>query len=154
MSPEGVERYGPTMTDLSTSTSITVRAPATAVWRAITVPDVIKRWFFGVDTETDWTVGSPIVHRGTYQGKPYVDRGVVLRFEPPRHLVHTHWSEVPGVASGPEHAQEVTWDVAEHEGATTLTVSERNLPSPEARATSETAWRTALDSLKTVVETT
>jgi uncharacterized protein YndB with AHSA1/START domain len=57
--------------EISTQASVTIEAPADEVWKALTTPALIKRWFFGVDTETDWKVGSPIVHRGEYQGKPY-----------------------------------------------------------------------------------
>lgn len=75
------------MNDLSTSASITINAFAEEVWKAMTTPELIKQWFFGVDTVTDWKVGGPLVHKGEYQGKPYEDKGEVLRFEPPRLLI-------------------------------------------------------------------
>jgi uncharacterized protein YndB with AHSA1/START domain len=140
------------MNDLNTSASVTIHAPAQEVWRALTTPEMIKQWFFGVETETDWTPGSSIVHRGEYQGKPYVDKGTIVRFEPPELLVHTHWSDVSGTPDEPEHYQEVTWALAELEGATELTISERNLPSEEAKAVSEQSWKAALESLKTLLE--
>src|SRR4029077_10504769 len=46
--------------DIATRASIMVDAPAAKVWFALTTPELIKQWFFGVDTETDWTEGSPI----------------------------------------------------------------------------------------------
>ena len=49
--------------EISTQASVTILAPADEVWKAVTTPALIKRWFFGVDTETDWRVGSRIVHR-------------------------------------------------------------------------------------------
>ena len=84
------------MMDLGTTASATIDAPIDEVWNALTTPEVIKRWFFGVDTETDWQVGSPLVHRGEWQGKPYEDKGTILAFEPPTTLVHTHWSPASG----------------------------------------------------------
>jgi uncharacterized protein YndB with AHSA1/START domain len=140
------------MNDLNTSASVTIHAPAQEVWRALTTPETIKRWFFGVETETDWTPGSSIVHRGEYQGKPYVDKGEIVRFEPPELLVHTHWSDASGTPDDPEHYQEVTWALTEREGATELTISERNLPSEEAKAVSEQSWKAALESLKALLE--
>ena len=71
------------MSDLNTTTSITIDASVEDVWKALTTPELIKQWFFGVDTETDWQVGSPLVHRGEYQGKPYQDKGEIVRFDPP-----------------------------------------------------------------------
>jgi uncharacterized protein YndB with AHSA1/START domain len=140
------------MNDLNTSASVTIHAPVQEVWRALTTPETIKQWFFGVETETDWTPGSSIVHRGEYQGKPYVDKGTIVRFEPPELLVHTHWSDASGSPDEPEHYQEVTWALTDREGATELTISERNLPSVEAKAVSEQSWKAALESLKTLLE--
>jgi uncharacterized protein YndB with AHSA1/START domain len=137
---------------IETTTETTIKAPIQDVWKALTTPELIKQWFFGVDTETDWKVGSPLIHRGEYQGKPYVDKGEIIRIEPPRLLVHTHWSDVSGKPDRPEHYQEVTWALSEQDGATRLSISERNLPSEEAKATSEAAWGTALGNLKEQLE--
>ncbi len=140
------------MDDLGTTTSITIEAPADEVWKAITTPELIKRWFFGVDTTTDWKVGSPLVHKGEWQGKPYEDKGNIVRIEPPRLLVHTHWSDRSGKPDAPENYQEVTWALSGRDGATELTVTERNLPDEEAKVVSEQGWQTALNNLKTMLE--
>ena len=129
-----------------------IDAPIAAVWKAITTPDHIKKWFFGVDTRSDWTVGSELVHTGEYQGKPYVDKGEILEIEPPKRLVHTHWSDVSGKPDAPEHYQVVAWDLAERDGGTELTITEENLPSDAAARTSEAAWAQALTSLKGLLE--
>jgi uncharacterized protein YndB with AHSA1/START domain len=138
--------------DITTETSITIAAPASAVWEALTTPALIKQWFFGVDTETDWSEGGPLVHRGEYQGRSYEDKGTVLKVEPGRRLVHTHWSPVSGIPDREENYQEVTWSLDERDGSTRLTVSEVNLPSEEARATSERGWSAALAALKDLLE--
>lgn len=140
------------MSDLSTSLSITINASAEEVWKAITTPELIKHRFFGVDTVTDWEVGSPLVHKGEYQGKPYEDKGEVLRFEPPRVLVHSHWSPVSGKPDSPENYQEVTWALSDQNGATELTITEHNLPSEEAKGVTEESWKTVLNNLKELLE--
>ena len=142
------------MRDLRTSNTITIKAPQHEVWRALTTPELIKEWFFGVDTETDWNVGSPLVHRGVWQGKAYEDKGKIVRISPPDVLVHTHWSPLSGLPDQPESYQEVTWTLASRGVATDLTVAEENLPSAEARAVSEKAWATVLGNLKRVLERT
>ena len=129
-----------------------IDAPLDAVWKAITTPEQIKRWFFGVDTESDWTVGSQLVHTGEYQGNPYVDKGEILEIEPPKRLVHTHWSDVSGKPDAAEYYQIVAWDLAERDGATELTITEENLPSEDAATSSEAAWAAALKSLKELLE--
>ena len=129
-----------------------IDAPIERVWQAITTPAEIKRWFFGVDTESDWKVGSQLVHTGQYQGKPYIDKGEILEIESPKRLVHTHWSDISGKPDMPEHYQTVAWDLAERDGGTQLTITEQNLPSADAARTSEAAWAGALKSLKEMLE--
>jgi uncharacterized protein YndB with AHSA1/START domain len=140
------------MNDLGTTSSIQIDVPIEEVWNAVTTPEMIRQWFFGVETETDWKMGSTLVHRGEWQGKPYEDKGVILRIEPPRLLVHTHWSDASGKPDTPENHEEVTWALAERDGATELTITERNLPSEEAQAVSEQSWRTVLSNLKALLE--
>jgi uncharacterized protein YndB with AHSA1/START domain len=140
------------MTDLGTTTAVEIHAPIEEVWAAITTPERIKEWFFGVDTRSDWTEGSELVHTGEWQGRPYEDRGTILRIDPPRLLVHTHWSAMSGRPDRPEHYEEVTWTLSAEDGSTRLTVAETNLPSEQARDMSEQSWRTALDTLKELLE--
>jgi uncharacterized protein YndB with AHSA1/START domain len=138
--------------DLTTEQSVTISAPIERVWEALTNPGLIKRWFFGVETVTDWAVGSPIVHRGEYQGRPYEDKGTILQIDPPRLLVHTHWSPVSGLPDAPENYERVSWELSERAGVTELTVREANLGSEEAKAASEQSWRIVLGNLTKLLE--
>jgi uncharacterized protein YndB with AHSA1/START domain len=138
--------------DLTTTRTVTIDAPRDEVWRALTTPDVIKQWFFGVETLTDWKVGSPLVHRGEWKGQPYEDKGEILRFDPPEVLEHTHWSAASGVPDSPDNYQTVTWTLEALAAGTELTVGETRLPSEEAKAASEQAWDGALSSLKRLLE--
>jgi len=140
------------MNELATQTSVTIDAAVDDVWKALTTPSAIERWFFGVRTETDWLPGNPIVHTGEWQGKPYQDKGTILRIEPPTLLVHTHWSPTSGLPDEPENYEEVRWELAERDGGTELTLRETNLASEEAKAVSEQAWATVLGNLKQLLE--
>jgi uncharacterized protein YndB with AHSA1/START domain len=137
---------------LGAKSSITIHAPAAPVWAALTTPELIKQWFFGVDTVTDWQVGSPMVHKGVWQGKPYKDKGYILKIDPPRLLVHSHWSALSGLSDTPENYQQVTWVLSERDGNTELTVTEANLPSEETRSVSEQSWKIVLNNLKELLE--
>ncbi len=149
---ETVANAGGASNAVGTSNAIRVRAPIGEVWKALTTPDLIRQWFFGVQTEGEWRVGGRIVHRGEFQGKPYVDKGEILEFAPPRRLVMTHWSAVSGRPDEPENHEIVTWVLVERERGTELTVTEVNLPSHAAATTSNEAWTAALRSLKDLVE--
>ena len=92
------------------------------------------------------------MHTGEWQGRPYVDKGEIVRFDPPKVLVHTHWSELSGLPDEPQSYQEVTWEIAERDGAAELTITEHNLPDEEAKTASEQAWGMVLNNLKELLE--
>ena len=142
----------PGMTDIHTSHDIEIAAPPERVWEALTTPDQISQWFFGVDTESDWKVGSSIVHRGEYQGRPYEDTGEILELDPPKRFVHTHWSPMSGVPDTPENRQRVTWSLEPTQNGTTLTVDEDNLPSDQAKAISDQSWPQVLKNLRAMFQ--
>jgi uncharacterized protein YndB with AHSA1/START domain len=152
MVPRPVLSYHRLVSGFESRASISIDAEPDQVWAALTTPEIMKQWFFGTDTETDWSIGGPIVHRGEYESQPYVDKGIVLAFEPPHRLVHTHWSSVSGVPDAPENYQTVTWELAGADGGTDLTVTDANIRSAEARDTSDQGWAAALTALKELVE--
>ena len=41
-----------------------IHAPIADIWDALTKPEIIKKYFFGTDTKTDWKKGSPIIFEG------------------------------------------------------------------------------------------
>jgi uncharacterized protein YndB with AHSA1/START domain len=138
--------------DLSSQKTILIDAFAEEVWDVLTRPELIRQWFFGVSTKTTWMEGTPIIHRGEYQGKPYEDRGEILRFDPPRLLSYSHWSTLSGLPDDKENYQQVTFSLAPKGRSTELTLMEQNLPSTEAKELSDKSWDAALDKLKDVAE--
>lgn len=138
-------------TGLTSHASILINAPISEVWKALTTPEIIKQWFFGVETISTWQVDASIVHKGEWQGKPYEDKGRILKIEPERLLVHTHWS-VGGLPDSPENYQQVTYSLSEKDGETEVTIDEQNLPSEEAKQQSDKAWKMVLDNLKTLLQ--
>jgi uncharacterized protein YndB with AHSA1/START domain len=150
--PPTTPGYDDAMTDITTSNHIQIDAPPERVWEALTTPDQIKQWFFGVETESDWQVGSTLVHRGEYQGKAYEDKGKILELDPPHRFVHTHWSAMSGKPDAPEHMERVTWTLEPSDGGTAVTVDEANLPSEDAKAISDQNWPKALDTLRSLLE--
>jgi uncharacterized protein YndB with AHSA1/START domain len=130
----------------------TIHAPASKVWDAITIPELIKQYLFGTDVISDWKVGSPITYKGEWQGKPFEDRGEILKFEPGKELVSTHWSPLSGVPYGPENYHTVTYTLKEEGDSTEVTIIQGNNANEEEKAESEQNWRTVLDGMKKLLE--
>ncbi len=132
--------------------STTINAPAFKVWEAITKPELIKKYLFGTDVVSDWKVGSPIVYRGEWQGKPFEDKGRILELVPGQRLVSTHWSPMSGVPDLPENYHKVTYQLSERDGKTDVTILQDNNASEEEKAHSEANWQAVLEGLKKLLE--
>ena len=130
----------------------TINAPASRVWDALTKPELIKQYLFGTDVISDWKVGSPIIYRGEWQGKPFEDKGKILKMEREKSLVNTHWSPLSGVPASPENYHTVSYDLSEKNGRTDVTITQDNNASEEEKAHSEENWEQVLDGLKKLIE--
>lgn len=133
-------------------TSVTIHAPAAQVWDALTSPELIRQYLFGTNTETDWKVGSDIRWRGEYEGKSYEDKGKILQVLPEKLLQHTYHSAMSGIEDKPENYFNVTYELEETDGETTVTVTNSNHPDEKSVAHSESNWSQVLSKLKEVVE--
>jgi uncharacterized protein YndB with AHSA1/START domain len=138
--------------DLIAKSTTTINAPADKVWKALTTPEIIKKYFYGVDTHTDWKVGSTIKHTGEWQGKPFEDHGKILKVEPNKLLSHTHWSQMSGVEDKPENYNTVTYTLTERNGSTEVTLENDNNENEESRKHTAESWDGVLKGLKDVVE--
>lgn len=132
--------------------SATINAPPETVWVALTDPEMIKRYFFGSEVETDWEVGSPIIFRGEWEGETYEDKGEITRFEPERVLEYTHWSPLSGKPDVPENYHTVTWELTGLDDGTKMTLTQDNNDTEEARDHSEENWKLVLSNLKELLE--
>src|SRR3989442_15262446 len=89
-------RVFPMRTDFVARASVTIRASSAAVWQALVTPAAIKQYMFGTTVVSDWREGGPITWKGEWQGRPYEDKGVIMRFSPERVLQYTHFSPLSG----------------------------------------------------------
>lgn len=136
---------------VATST-ITIEAPASRVWSVITDPGAAKEFMFGTELVTDWTVGGPILWRGTWDGRDYEDIGSILELEPGRRLVVTHFSPLSGQEDAPENYHTLTWTLEERAGATQLTLAQDNNASAEEADHSKGMWDSLVKSVKGIAE--
>jgi uncharacterized protein YndB with AHSA1/START domain len=132
--------------------TITINAPASKVWDALTRPELVKQYLFGTDVITDWKVGSPIKYKGVWQGKAYEDKGKVVQFVPGKLIVSTFWSSLEGLPDKPENYKTVRYELTGQGNQTQLTITQDNNESEEAARHSEQNWQMVLQGLKKVVE--
>jgi uncharacterized protein YndB with AHSA1/START domain len=132
--------------------SVTINASAARVWEALTTPEILKKFYFGADIVSDWKVGSPIVYKGQWQGKAYEDKGVILKFEPPKVLATTHWSPLSGMPDSPENYHKVTYVLTQKGPGTTVELSQDNNATEEEKSQNDQFWQKMLDGLKKLLE--
>jgi uncharacterized protein YndB with AHSA1/START domain len=132
---------------------VSIDGPRVQVWDALVNPVKVEQYMHGAHLASAWTVGGPITWSGEWKGKAYEDKGVILEFEPPLVLAYTHWSPLGGSADLPENYHTVTCRLEEHDGTTTLTLTQDNNPTQaEADQMAETNWSPMLLGLKAVAE--
>jgi len=122
------------------------------VWDALVNPTIIRCYMFGADVISDWKEGSSIVWKGVWEGKPYEDKGIILRLEPERILQYSHFSPLSGVADTPENYHMVTIELSDEGEYTRVSLSQDNNPTEQARDHSQKNWEMMLTSLKRLIE--
>lgn len=131
---------------------IDVNATPSQVWKALTDPELIAKYFFGTQVQTDWQPGSPIVWKGEYQDKEYEDKGEILEVQPNRRLRVTHFSPMTGLPDEPENYHSLTYDLDDRDGVTHVSLSQDNNGSEDEAERSTANWETVLKGLKQTVE--
>jgi uncharacterized protein YndB with AHSA1/START domain len=137
---------------LEAKASVTLNAPTSKVWKALTDPAQIKQYMFGTDTKSDWKQGSPITYTGEWEGKKYEDKGVIKEIIPEKLLHTTYLSSMSGKEDKPENYANVIYSLEPKDGKTVLKISQDNNDTEESKEHSQKNWEMVLDSIKKLVE--
>lgn len=137
---------------LTVSTTIQINAPAAKVWDALVNPAVIKQYFFGTEAISDWKEGSNLIFRGTWEGKPYEDKGIIAKMQPEKVFHYTYFSPFTGKEDVPENYANITYELAPKDGGTELKVTQDNVESEEMKKRTEGNWEGVLNAMKTLLE--
>jgi uncharacterized protein YndB with AHSA1/START domain len=140
------------MGNISSKTDISIKAPAALVWRALTDPEIVKKYFFGTNVESAWQKGSPIIWSGEWQGRTYHDKGTILDITPGKYVKYSYWSSMGGTEDKPENYQNVSYDLTEKDGVTTLEIGQENIKDEAAKEHSEQNWQHIFGKMKEMVE--
>ena len=140
------------MAGLVASADIEIAASPEQVWRGLTDPDLIEQYMFGSRVETDWQPGSPISWKGSYEGRPYEDRGEIVEVVDNERLTMTHFSPLSGQPDEPGNYHTLTYMIVGNADGTRLTLSQDNNATQDEAEHSRDNWQTMLSGLKNVVE--
>jgi uncharacterized protein YndB with AHSA1/START domain len=121
--------FSPTR-DPSITVTLTIAAPAVAVWSSLTVPTEVERWW-GYAPEIEPHLGGKVVFGG---------EGEISAWEPDRLFAFT------------EEGMTTRWELTETHGKTTLTFVQSGFTTPDDAAQHEAGWRGGLLELKRMHE--
>ena len=137
---------------LSAKTSVTIKAPISKVWQALTDPAMIKEYLFGTDTVTDWKKGSNITYTGVWEGKAYKDKGKIIDIVPQKLLHTTYFSSLSKKEDKPENYANVIYEVKPQDGQTLVTITQDNIDDEAQLKHMEQNWGMVLDGMKKLLE--
>ena len=131
--------------------STVIYFPCSKVWDVLINPEMISQFMFGTQVVSDWKEGSVIFWKGTRKGKPYQDKGIVLKFEPTRKLVYSHFSTHAHLPDQPENYHILTYELYEKGENTLITLTQDNNLDSRDVEHSQKMWTTVLGNLKTLM---
>ena len=138
--------------DLTLKKSVSIKAPVSQVWDALTNPELIEQYFFGTRVFSDWKVGSPIIFKGVWQDKGYEDKGHILALEHEKLLTYDYWSNFSGTEDRPENYATITYSLETVNDETVFTITQNGFKDQKTIEHSEQNWGMVLNSLRQLLE--
>lgn len=132
--------------------SVTIKAPPSKVWQALTDPDLIRQYLFGTHARSDWKKGSPIIYTGEWQGKRYEDKGKIIDIIPEELLHTTYFSSMSGKEDIPDNYANVIYKLEAQDIYTKIIIQQDNIEDESGVAHMKENWGKVLDGMKRLLE--
>jgi uncharacterized protein YndB with AHSA1/START domain len=139
-------------TDKILKKTISINAPTSKVWNALTNPELIKEWLFGTKVISDWRVGTPILFTGNWQGTDYSDKGTILKFDVEKVFQYSYWSGFSGLPDSPENYSVITFELTPGGKATILKLTQSNFLTEASYEHTDKNWDAPLELMKKIIE--
>ncbi len=121
------------------------------VWEALTTPEFIKAYFFGVTFDTDWKPGS--AWKMTHPDGRITDAGEIVEVDAPRRLVMTWRNEFMPEATAEGYGRFVA-EIEDAGGVAKLTVTHSiDVENSKLIAAVSGGWPRILSNMKSYLET-
>ena len=142
------------MTDAAKSSFVYVtyiRTTPEELWAALTTPEFMKKYWFGMNFETDWNVGSP--WKLVFPDGRVADTGEIVEIERPRRLVLRWRNEFRSDLQEEGYARCVI-EIEPAGEVVKLTIT-HDIEKPDSKLIGAVSvgWPKILSSLKTLLET-
>lgn len=121
------------------------------VWSVLTKPGEIKKWL-GVETKSEWTPQSDITFTFTWDGKEYVDKGKIIRFDNEKSFFYSYWSGFSGLPDEPENYSKIEFLLEPNDKGTSLQLTHSEFASETMYQHSDKNWEETLDIIKNLSE--
>ena len=128
---------------------VIIRTTAEKLWRALTDPDLTRKYFYSGRVETSWKEGDRIQYR--MPDDSIAIEGVLIEVVPGRKFTQT-WHALWDDAMRAEPPHKVTWEITPMKGACKLTVVHEDI-GPVALAQVAGGLVLIVSGLKTLLET-
>lgn len=143
------------ITEAPVNITTRIEAPASKVWRYLTVPELMAQWMaepeMHVDVHTDWKVSHPIRITG-FHHVAFVNTGTVLQFDREKTIRYSHLSSLSHLADRPENHSVIAFELLPNGGQTALAVTVTNFPTEAIYRHLAFYWRSTVPLLKQIVE--
>ena len=126
-----------------------IRTTPGKLWDALTTPEFIRQYWFGMHQESDWKVGS--AWKMLFSDGRVADAGEVLEAEPGKRLVLKWRNEFREDLQDAGYSR-CTYELEQHGEAVRLTVTHVSESKPFIEAVSG-GWPKILSNLKSLLET-
>ena len=128
-----------------------IRTTPEKLWAALTTPDFMKKYWFGMSIETDWKAGS--TWKLIFPDGRIADTGEIVEFDPPRRIVLKWRNEFRPELTAEGYAR-CSIELEPQDGAVKLTISHtiERAQSKLIEAVSG-GWPRILSNLKSLLET-
>lgn len=129
-----------------------INASIDKVWDAFTNSRTIRKYMFGTTVISDWKEGSQIIWKGSWKGKEYEDKGVILQLKPKTKIQYTHFSPLTGQPDLPQNYHTVTIELTNKNSQTKVSLLQDNNANEQEKEHSERNWKAMLEELKKLLE--
>src|SRR5215212_9465733 len=133
---------------MSLMKSVTIHCDASKVWQALIDPEMIRQYFFGVETKGSWQPGNIIHYKGEWQGKQFQSKAIVKKANKEKLLQYDYWSDMSGLPDQPENYHTITYKLSLQNNNTLLSLTEENLQDQTMKERSGKIWDMVFQNMK------